>query len=150
MNSNLQITPATLKDLNNLRKLEEISFPIDRWPLLDLIGVLTIPGVIRLKAEVDGEFVGFISGDEHRKKSEGWITTVAVFPAFRKLGIANRLLLECESLMRVATIKLTVRKSNSAALLLYKKNGYQQTDTWKKYYIDGEDGIVLQKTVDFN
>lgn len=149
MDKKLQITQATLRDLSYLRKLEEISFPIDRWPLLDLIGVLTIPGVIRLKAEIDGEFAGFIAGDEHRKKAEGWITTVAVFPEYRKMGIANQLLFECESLMRVSTIKLTVRKSNTAALLLYKKNGYMQSDTWEKYYIDGEDGIVLQKTVDF-
>jgi ribosomal-protein-alanine N-acetyltransferase len=146
----LKISTASLKDLNSLRKLEEICFPIDRWPLFDLIGVLTLPGLVRLKAEIEEEFIGFIAGDIRKKQIEGWITTIGVFPHFQKLGIARIMLNQCEKQMNVRNIKLSVRKSNSPALSLYFQNGYVQKEIWKKYYIDGEDAIVLEKIVDIN
>ncbi len=146
----LRISSASLKDLNSLRKLEEICFPIDRWPLFDLIGVLTLPGLVRLKAEIEEEFIGFIAGDIRKKQIEGWITTIGVFPHFQNLGIARIMLNQCEKQMNVRNIKLSVRKSNSPALSLYFQNGYVQKEIWKKYYIDGEDAIVLEKIVDIN
>jgi len=146
----VKISSASLKDLNSLRKLEEICFPIDRWPLIDLIGVLTFPGLVRLKAEIEEEFIGFIAGDIRKKQLEGWITTIGVFPHFQKLGIARIMLNQCEKLMNVRNIKLSVRKSNSPALNLYFQNGYVQKEIWKKYYVDGEDAIVLEKIVDIN
>ena len=146
----VKISSASLKDLNSLRKLEEICFPIDRWPLIDLIGVLTFPGLVRLKAEIEEEFIGFIAGDIRKKQMEGWITTIGVFPHFQKLGIARIMLNQCEKLMNVRNIKLSVRKSNSPALNLYFQNGYVQKEIWKKYYVDGEDAIVLEKIVDIN
>jgi ribosomal-protein-alanine N-acetyltransferase len=143
--SMINIETASLKDLNNLRELEKICFPIDNWPLLDLIGVLTIPGIIRVKATFIEDFVGFIAGNVSNKESTGWITTIAVHPEFQNRGIAQRLLLECENRMNVEKIKLTVRKSNTKAIRLYEKNGYFQYEIWKAYYIDGEDAILFQK-----
>lgn len=145
----IQILPATIKDLNSLRILEEVCFPVDRWPLLDLIGVLTFPALVRLKAEADDQLIGFIAGDVHKKQSEGWITTIGVFPKFRNMGVARLLLNACEQKMNVRQIKLSVRKNNTPALNLYFRNGYVQKEIWKKYYIDGEDAIVLEKIVDF-
>jgi ribosomal-protein-alanine N-acetyltransferase len=141
----INIETASLKDLNNLRELERICFPIDNWPLLDLIGVLTIPGIIRIKAIFIENFVGFIAGNINNRESTGWITTIAVLPEFQNKGIAQRLLEECENRMNVAKIKLTVRKSNSKAIHLYEKNGYFIQEIWESYYIDGEDAILFQK-----
>ena len=59
----MQIIPATLFDLNSLRKLEKACFEKDAWPLFDLIAVLTFPEVVRLKAVVDGQMAGFVGGD---------------------------------------------------------------------------------------
>jgi hypothetical protein len=39
----MEIVKASLRDLNALRKLEQISFDKDAWPLFDLIAVLTFP-----------------------------------------------------------------------------------------------------------
>ncbi|MBE0687642.1 MAG: GNAT family N-acetyltransferase [Anaerolineaceae bacterium] len=141
----INIGVASLKDLNSLRELEKICFPIDNWPLLDLIGVLTIPGIIRIKATFLENFIGFIAGNINNKESTGWITTIAVLPEFQNRGIAQRLLGECENRMNVEKIKLTVRKSNSKAIHLYEKNGYFIQEVWKSYYIDGEDAILFQK-----
>jgi ribosomal-protein-alanine N-acetyltransferase len=141
----INIETASLKDLNNLRELEKICFPIDNWPLLDLIGVLTIPGIIRIKATFMDNFVGFIAGNKINKESTGWITTIAVLPKFQNRGIAQRLLDECENRMNASKIKLTVRKSNSKAIHLYEKKGYFIQEIWESYYIDGEDAILFQK-----
>ncbi|MHB8134117.1 MAG: GNAT family N-acetyltransferase [Anaerolineaceae bacterium] len=146
---NIVISSASLQDLNSLRKLEDVCFPVDHWPLIDLISVLMFPGTVRLKAEYEDNFVGFIAGDVRKRQNEGWITTLGVFPQYRKYGIARLLLTTCEKQMNVPQIKLSVRKSNTEALNLYFQNGYLQKDIWKKYYIDGEDAIVLEKIVDF-
>jgi ribosomal-protein-alanine N-acetyltransferase len=147
---NIRISSASIQDLGSLRKLEDVCFPIDHWPLIDLIGVLMLPGVVRLKAEIEDEFVGFIAGDIRKRQTEGWITTIGVQPQYRKSGVARSLLSECEKQMQVSHLKLSVRKSNFDALNLYFRNGYIQKDIWKKYYVDGEDAIVLEKIVDFN
>jgi hypothetical protein len=51
------IEPASLRDLGALRRIEHICFLKDAWPLLDLIGVLTFGGVIRLKAVSDQQIL---------------------------------------------------------------------------------------------
>ncbi len=44
-------------------------------------------------------------------------------------------------------IRLSLRGSNDAALRLYQKAGYVRVDTWKRYYRDGEDAIVMEKVL---
>ena len=139
-----EVQKSNLSDLRELQILEKACFGRDQWPLLDLIGVLTFPGMIRLKAVMDQKMVGFIAGDT-RKKGEGWITTIGVLPEFRRRGIAKKLLLCAEELMDTPVIKLTVRRGNNAAIQLYSLAGYQAVDVWKEYYLDGEDGLILEK-----
>ena len=142
---NFQIEPANWRDLKTLDKLEKICFGEDAWPLLELLGVLTFPGLIRLKAVSGGEMVGFIAGDPRRNDMTGWIMTLGVVPGWRRQGIAEALLSECELKMGMSQVKLTVRRSNDPAITLYKKLGYTQTDIWSHYYHNGEDGLVLEK-----
>ncbi|HRJ75021.1 MAG TPA: hypothetical protein PLX90_03440, partial [Anaerolineales bacterium] len=59
----MEITKATILDLNALHKLEKESFAKDAWPLFDLIAVLTFPNVIRIKAVEENHMIGFIAGD---------------------------------------------------------------------------------------
>src|SRR5690606_8211313 len=92
------IEPASWRDLNRLRQIERECFKDDAWPLLDLIAVLTIPAVVRLKAvEVtEGEMIGFIAGDRRQHEQLGWITTLCVVEAYRRQGVALALLEACE------------------------------------------------------
>lgn len=136
---------ANWKDLGSLRQIEKECFGDDAWPLIDLIAVLTFPGIVRIKAVVSGEMVGFISGDGSRDISTGWITSVGVLEKYRRMGIANALLDACEARLPNRQIKLTVRKSNQSAINLYRKTGYVQTELWERYYQDGESGIVMLK-----
>jgi len=86
------IQPATWRDMNSLRHLERLCFPKDAWPLLDLVGVLTLPNVVRLKAEADGLMVGFVAGDIRPSQHLAWIATIGVLPDYRGRGIGRRLL----------------------------------------------------------
>lgn len=140
-----QILPANWKDLGQLRVIENECFPEDAWPLFDLIGVLSFPGIVRFKAEADRRMIGFAAGEEDRSHQIGWISTIGVLPSHRHLGIGSALLTVCEEQMTSPVIQLTVRKSNAAAIGLYEKHGYLQVDVWSKYYAGSEDGVVMQK-----
>ncbi len=143
----MEIIPASILDLNALRKLEKESFGKDAWPLLDLIAVLTFSEVIRLKAVEDGEMIGFIAGDPRPRDGWGWIATIAVDTRFRRRGVGTALLRACETQLGVPRSRLTVRVSNHGAISLYEREGYQIIDTWAAYYNDGESAIVMEKVL---
>src|SRR4030065_2568574 len=88
--------PASLRDLGTLRTIERICFPKDAWPLLDLVGVLSFPGVVRLKAMKDDQMVGFIAGDVRRLEGMAGVATIAVLPEHRGQGIGALLLRACD------------------------------------------------------
>ena len=143
--SGINIIAATWRDLRELYQLEKICFKADAWPILDILGVLTLPQVLRLKA-VDGQrMVGFIAADLRRGQGTAWIVTFAVLPDYRKTGIGTTLLETCETLIALPRIRLSVRQSNQPAIQLYKKNNYQQVDIWRAYYKGGDDGLVFEK-----
>jgi ribosomal protein S18 acetylase RimI-like enzyme len=140
------VEQASLRDLGSLRHLEQICFPKDAWPLLDLVGVLTYPGVVRFKAVVNNQMVGFIAGDIRRLEGVAWVATVAVLPEFRHRGIGAALLRACEERLTVHRIRLCVRLSNEEAIQLYEKSGYLKVGQWSRYYQDGESALVMEKT----
>jgi ribosomal protein S18 acetylase RimI-like enzyme len=137
--------PASWRDLGELRSLEQECFGEDAWPLWDIIGVLTFPGVEHLKAVASGKMIGFIAGDIRPREGLGWITTLGVLPPFRRHGIAFDLLARCEEAMSMPVVRLCVRRSNLSAQQLYQKAGYRSAGIWERYYSDGEDALVLQK-----
>ena len=139
------IEPASWRDLGPLRYVEAACFPKDAWPLWDLIGVLTLPNVVRLKAMVDGRMVGFIAGDVRPSQQMSWIATVGVLPEFQGRGIGAALLRACEQRIETPAIRLNVRVSNDNAIRLYQRYGYQRIGLWPGYYQDGEDALVMEK-----
>lgn len=141
----MEITKATILDLNALRKLENESFAKDAWPLFDLIAVLTFPDVIRIKATEDMQMVGFVAGDPRPREGWGWIATIAVDSRYQRRGIGRALLHACEEKLGVPRSRLTVRLSNQIAISMYEKDGYKSIDLWKAYYNDGEDAMLMEK-----
>jgi ribosomal-protein-alanine N-acetyltransferase len=139
------IETAGLNDLGGMRTIEQVCFPQDAWPLLELIAALSLPGLVKLKAVADGKMVGFVGGAVKKHKGEGWITTLGVLPGFRRLGIASVLLDECEKALALPVVKLSVRRSNLGAQTLYFERGYTRTEVWEHYYEGEEDAIVLEK-----
>jgi ribosomal-protein-alanine N-acetyltransferase len=143
----ITILPATWRDLKDLHQLEKVCFRLDAWPLLDILGVLSIPQIIRLKAIDGDELVGFIAVDLRRSQQTAWIATLAVLPDYRKSGIASALIRSSEAQVDLPRIRLSVRESNQPAIQLYQKHSYQQVDIWKKYYKGGDNALVFEKVI---
>lgn len=139
-----EIKTAGLSDLNELREMDRVCFVKDQWPLMEMAAVLILPGIVRLKAVVEGEMAGFIAGDTHRNDGVGWISTISVLPEYRRQGIARALMLACTERMDQPVVRLAVRRSNLGAQKLYNEMGYRFVDVWKAYYADGEDGLVME------
>jgi ribosomal-protein-alanine N-acetyltransferase len=126
--------------------LVKACFGRDAWSWIDVLQALTAAGTVRLKAEAEGELIGFVIGDR-RRGGVGWIASLGVHPAHRRRGLATRLLKACERGLRSERVRLTLRPSNQAALALYRAAGYQQVEVWPRYYRDGEDGLVMEKVM---
>ena len=138
---------ANWHDLNDLRQIEKECFGDESWTLLDLIGVLTIAGVVRIKAVHDGEMIGFAAAESRAAENTSWISTIGVRAAYRRQGVAAALLSACEERVSMPRMRLCVRASNWAALRLYEDCGYQRVGVWQEYYENGEDALVLEKNL---
>ncbi|MDC1289383.1 GNAT family N-acetyltransferase [Amylibacter sp.] len=85
---------------------------------------------------------------------EAEILTIAVDPINRRIGIAEKLLNEFETLClneNVEKIILEVAKNNAPALMLYKKCGYKIKGERNNYYTSPEGkkitAIVMSKLI---
>lgn len=140
------IQNASWRDYSDLHALEKACFsPHDVWPFWDLIGILTLPGFIRLKAVMEDAMIGFIGGERDHDLRVGWVTTIATIPPYRRFGVGTALLNACEAVLDMPVYRLTVRASNQGAIALYEGEGYQLIKRWLRYYSDGEDGLVFEK-----
>jgi len=112
--------------------------------------MLTMPGLVRLKAVVQNEMIGFVGGDVRPADHVGWIATLGVLPAYRGMGVGRALLRACEDrlFLRVPAVRLSVRRSNRVAIALYESEGYEVVDVWRGYYFDREDALVFEKKLD--
>ena len=95
-----------------------------------------------------GKVVGFIAGTISHEDAR--ILMLAVRPDFRMKGIGGALI---EALVSSAAkegakrIYLEVRKSNRTAVNFYIRRGFSIGTTYHSYYDDGEDAIIMWKTL---
>lgn len=89
------------------------------------------------------------------KTPHGHITSLAVMRTYRRLGLAEKLMRQslyamCES-FGAQYVSLHVRKSNRAALHLYRDSlTFEVTSVEKSYYQDGEDAYAMKKILDLD
>jgi ribosomal protein S18 acetylase RimI-like enzyme len=140
-----RLLPMTWRDFRSVYSLERTCFLKDAWPWFDVLASLTFPETVRIKAVVDAEMIGFVIGDRRRGQDLGWIASLAVHPDFRRRGFGRILLRACEEELQMSQLRLTLRPSNKGAEKLYLEEGYSRSDLWKRYYNDGEDGLVMEK-----
>jgi len=76
---------------------------------------------------------------------EGYITNVAVAPAFRRQGVADALVSAfCRfGKAKLAFLTLEVRASNAAAIALYEKHGFSPVGRRKNYYDHPTEDAIL-------
>ena len=144
----VKIVPMTADHLEELEKLERICFSRP-WSRKMLAEELENQCVAFLVAEdsVSGRVLGYaglmVVADE------GYITNVAVFPEYRRQGIAAQILqvfVQFAEANRLAFLTLEVRPSNAAAIALYQGFGFEEVGRRKNYYdLPKEDALILTK-----
>ncbi len=139
----MQIKRCNEFDLNNILALERkyIECP---WSETNLSFALKNENCIILKAEEDGEFVGYCGVEI--VLDEGNILNVAVSEKHRRKGIASALISaiidEC-AIKNVEQIFLEVNEHNDSAIALYQKHGFEKIAERKRYY--GNDSAVIMR-----
>jgi ribosomal-protein-alanine N-acetyltransferase len=61
--------------------------------------------------------------------------------------VGRRLLAACELALGTPRVRLTLRPSNVGARRLYEEAGYVEIGTLQRYYLDGEDGLMMEKVI---
>ena len=85
-----------------------------------------------------------------RAADEGELLQIAVAGAAQRRGVADSLMSEALNRARgtgVETVYLEVRKSNTAAVSLYKKHGFAFSGTRKNYYADPTEDAAVMKLI---
>ena len=125
----VKIVPMTADHLEELEKLERICFSRP-WSRKMLAEELENQCAAFLVAEdsVSGRVLGYaglmVVADE------GYITNVAVFPEYRRQGIAAQILqvfLQFAAANHLAFLTLEVRPSNAAAIALYQASALRRS-----------------------
>ena len=145
----VQIVPMNADHMEELEKLEKICFSRP-WSRKMLAEELENQCAAFLVAQdsITGQVMGYagllVMADE------GYITNVAVFPEYRRQGVAAKLISVFENFARgnkLAFLTLEVRPSNAAAIALYEGFGFREAGRRKNYYdLPKEDALILTKT----
>jgi len=112
-------------------------------------------------AEEDSEIVGYAMCRIEKDLSsfrflgiakKGHLISIAVLPKYQHQGIGQALMQAIMKAMigyEAKEIHLEVRVTNTAAINLYKKLGFQVAKTLHNYYADGEDAYLMSRKFPF-
>ncbi|KAJ3821523.1 acyl-CoA N-acyltransferase [Lentinula raphanica] len=149
----MNIRRARIEDLPGMQACNLRNLPENYSMKYYLYHCVTWPSVSYV-AEVQGRIVGYILAkmEEEIKEGEqphGHVTSISVLRSYRRLGIAKKLMLQSQESMatiyRASHVSLHVRKSNRAALSLYRDTlGFEVQGIEQKYYADGEDAYSMR------
>jgi len=130
----VRVRAGSRMDLSQIEQIQESSHGSARWePDNYLLYDLQV-------AEVRGQIAGF-SVSRRVDDEEVEVLNVAVDPAFRRQGIATRLLENIHS----RHVFLEVRESNEGALHLYRKLGFHEIGRRDKYYEEPEETAIVMR-----
>ena len=144
------ISDASARHLEALEELEKRCFSVP-WTREQLESQLPDEQHCFLVAESSGgELLGYVG--MMLILDEGYISNVAVAPAARRQGIADRLI--AELLRRAETLALAfvtreVRAGNVPAIARYEKHGFRTVGLRRGYYeAPREDALLMTKRLD--
>ena len=146
----------TLRDMTEryvrpVHALERILFPIDAWPEQMFRDELSQPETRRYyvveENSADGEARIVAYAGVMCVPPIADVQTIAVVPEREGLGIGSAVLTEliAEAARRGARdVLLEVRADNPRAQALYRRFGFTQIHTRRRYYRDGVDALIMQ------
>ncbi|KAI3612196.1 n-terminal acetyltransferase a complex catalytic subunit ard1 [Moniliophthora roreri] len=167
----MNIRQARVEDLMGMQACNLHNLPENYTMKYYLYHLLTWP-TLSYVAEDEGRIIGYILAKMEEDIPEGeeihgHVTSISVLRSYRRLGLAKKLMVQSRmriqehllgvfgltpfseesmaTVYRAAYVSLHVRKSNRAALGLYRDTlGFTVKDIEKGYYADGEDAYAMQ------
>ncbi|MBR6406140.1 MAG: ribosomal protein S18-alanine N-acetyltransferase [Lachnospiraceae bacterium] len=139
-----RVRAASPEDLPVLSKIEKACFS-DPWSVVLIRECLDNPSLYRLYAAEDEEGV-FGYSVMSLVLDEAGIDNLAVLPGHRRSGAGSALLSQMLSDARMLSAEsavLEVRESNTPAIALYERFGFQQVGFRKNYYENPTEGAKL-------
>ena len=145
----IQFSRMSEADVPEVHQLETRCFSVP-WDIASYYGEACNPAAHYMLARLAGQAIGF--GGMWAVADEAHIVTLAVSPEFRRHGVGRRLLhalLNIARELKVASVTLEVRMSNTAARSLYSQEGFTLVGHRRRYYPDnGEDAAVMELLLD--
>ncbi len=140
----MNVVQMAEKHITALAHIEKACFGAP-WSEDGLREELENPLALFLVAEQeDGTVCGYIGCQV--VLDEGYITNVAVAPAFRRQGVGKALvqaLLRKTAQQKLSFVTLEARASNAPAITLYEQAGFVPVGTRKQYYAAPREDAVL-------
>ena len=134
-------------DLEAMYALDLVCFePVFRFSMRAMRRFAGAAGAVTVVAEAEGELAGFTIVQMEREV--GYVVTLDVAPAWRRRGLARRLMEEAEAQVRAAggvRMELHVFVGNVGAVLFYEWMGYGRTGRVEAFYARGMDALVYGK-----
>jgi ribosomal protein S18 acetylase RimI-like enzyme len=144
------LRPAEPGDEPALVRLEEVSFRTDRLTRRSFHRLLRRETAACWVAMVGAALAGYVLVLYHRGTSLARLYSIAVDPAFRRRGIARRLIEAAEAAARerdFVYMRLEVRRDDAPTVALYEATGYRPFGIAKGYYEDGADAVRMEKRI---
>jgi [ribosomal protein S18]-alanine N-acetyltransferase len=144
----IEIRRLSLHDLDAIERIENAVYPTP-WSRSMFAGELAKPSSLSLGGfdPDSGRLIAYLIVSRY---VDAWhIMNLAVHPGWRRAGVASRLLDELLDLTagdRRRGYTLEVRVSNTAAIALYERFGFEASGVRRGYYTDNrEDALIMWK-----
>ncbi len=131
------------EQLEQIEELEQLCFSVP-WSMAALRSQLPDERHVFLAATDGGRVLGYVG--MMYVLDEGYISNVAVSPAFRRRGIADKLITELlrrANALSLSFVTLEVRESNIPAIALYENQGFERVGLRKDYYEKPRENALL-------
>lgn len=143
-----EIVPMDRSHIPQIAALEKecFSMPWTENMLEDALFDPQASFIVAQDSEEEGNVLGYAG--LHAVLDEGYIDNIAVVPDARRHGVADALLdVFCRfGEVNLAFLTLEVRKSNTAAIALYEKHGFQWAGLRPGYYQHPrEDAVIMTR-----
>ncbi|EMR09126.1 hypothetical protein PNEG_02469 [Pneumocystis murina B123] len=148
----MNIRLARVEDLPGMQQVNLTNLPENYQMKYYLYHLLTWPQLSYVATNAKNRIIGYVLAkmDETDDTSQqGHITSLSVLRNYRRLGIAAQLMRQSQQAMvdnfQAKYVSLHVRKTNRAALKLYRNNlNFVVVGVEKEYYADGEDAFLMR------